>query len=100
METKQAYKAKFEAQLEQAQAKLMALKASAKEKTADGAISASKQIEALEESVADARVKLAELGQAGEDKWADFKASVEGAWAKVTDSFKRDDASKKSPPEQ
>jgi len=87
METKEAYKAKFEAQIEQAQAKLLALKASAKEMTADGKIAASKQLEAFEHGLVDAKAKLAELAQVGEDKWADFKGGLEGAWASLTDLF-------------
>lgn len=96
MDTKDAYKAKFEAQLEQAQAKLLGLRAAAKEKSADGKIALSKHIDTLERSISEANAKLAELAHASEEKWGDFKAGLEGAWAAVAESLKRDtDTNKK-----
>ena len=88
MDTKEAYKAKFEARLEAAEATLFAMKASAKERTADGRIAWSSQIEALERGVSEGKAKLAELTQIGEDNWIAFKARLEVAWSKATEAFK------------
>ncbi|MCC7326284.1 MAG: hypothetical protein IT521_05720 [Burkholderiales bacterium] len=93
METKDAYKAKFEARLEQAQARLLLLKAAAKEKTADGTIAVSKRIDTLERSISEAKANLAELAHASEDKWVGFKAGLEGAWAAMADSLTLDTGS-------
>ena len=84
MDTKEAYKAKFEARLEAAEATLFAMKA----RTADGRIAWSSQIEALERGVSEGKAKLAELTQIGEDNWIAFKARLEVAWSKATEAFK------------
>lgn len=91
METKAAYRAKFEAQLEQAQARLEQMKATVKERMADAAIAMAKPIDELEQGVAEAKARLAEIAQVHDDKWEDFKASMEGAWDKVTSRFARID---------
>lgn len=92
MNSRDAYKAKVEVQLQRAQAKLRTLKASAKEKTAEGKMALSKQIDALEKGIPDVKGKLVDLAHVSEDKWAEVKAGLEATWAKATESFKGDAA--------
>ncbi|WP_298828009.1 hypothetical protein [uncultured Piscinibacter sp.] len=91
METRAAYRAKFEAQLEQAQARLEQMQATVKERMADAAIAMGSQINELEQDVAEARGRLGEIGQVHDDKWEDFKASMKGAWEKAAARFAKID---------
>jgi hypothetical protein len=92
MDTKQAHKERWEAKLAHAQARMDALKALAKETTADAKIAVGKQMEELEYSIAQAKQQLAECAHAGEDKWHGIKSSLAGAWANLTRAFRRDPA--------
>lgn len=91
METKAAYRAKFEAQLEQAQARLEQMNATVKERMADAAIEMGSQVGELEQDVAEAKARLAEIGQVHDDKWDEFKASMKGAWEKAAARLTRAD---------
>lgn len=83
--TKQdAYRAKFEAKIEEQQAKLAQLKAKAKGGAADAQIEAHEQAEKLEAMIAEMKGKLAELADAGEDAWEELGAGFERAWGEMS----------------
>jgi hypothetical protein len=79
MDTKDAYKQKAEAELEIAHAKVAEFRARAKNFTADTRIKYAKHLEDFEHSVNTAKVRLKELGEAGEDGWEKLKDGVEKA---------------------
>jgi len=79
MSMKDAYKQKAEAELEIAHSKVAEFKARAKNFTADTRISYAKHLDELEHSVATAKARLTELGEAGEDGWEKLKEGVERA---------------------
>ena len=80
MSAKEAYKQKIEADVELAHAKLAELKARAKISKAEARIKYARHIEELEQKVIDMKVKLKELGDAGEDAWEHLKSGVESAY--------------------
>ena len=80
MSTKEDYKQKVEAELELAHAQLAQLKARAKVSSADAAIEFSKEIDGLEKSVNDTKVKLKELSDADDSNWEQFKDGVDHVW--------------------
>jgi adenylate cyclase class IV len=88
MTNREAYKQKLEAELEVVEAKLAQMKAAAKSKSADAQIGYNKRIGQLEEKVAAARIRLAEIGDATEETWESMKAGMESAWNSITDSVK------------
>jgi predicted nucleic acid-binding Zn-ribbon protein len=88
MSTLDAYKQKLEAELEVAQAKLVQLKADAKNATADAQIKLSEEADTLEQGVDAAKAKLAELADAGEDTWEQLKEGAESAWGKLSASLR------------
>ncbi len=93
MTAKEAYKQKIEAEVELAQAKLAELKAQAKNSAADANIKYATQIEELEHGVEATKVKLKEMGNAGDDNWERIKDGVESAWSTVSAAV-RDAAAK------
>jgi hypothetical protein len=101
METGGAYKARFEAIIEQAQAqaKMLCIEAALKEKSADEAIAAATQIQALQQSVAEAKARLAELARSGDDQWEKIKTGLDSAWNKLTDVFSSSDNNKSTKPD-
>jgi hypothetical protein len=84
MNKKEAFKQKMEAELELAQAKLDQFKAKAKSSAADARIKYTKQVDELEQKVAATRVRLKELGEAGDDAWEQLKDGVESAWGALS----------------
>lgn len=80
MSLKEAYRLKVEAEMELAHAKLLELKAEAKNYTADTYIKYNKHLEELDNMHRIAKEKLLELQNAGEDTWEKFKEGVEGSW--------------------
>ena len=91
MSKRDAYKAKIEAELELAQAKLAGLKA--KSSKADVHIKYEKEVEHLEEKLQAIKAKLKALGEASEDAWEKLKDDVVGAWGALSDAV-RDAAAK------
>ncbi len=84
MSKKEAYKQKMEAELELAQAKLAEFRAQAKSSAADMRIKHAKQVDELEQKVDATKVKLKELGEAGDDAWEQLKTGVESAWSTLS----------------
>lgn len=95
MSMKAAYKQKIEAELELAQAKLAELKARAKSSTADVRIKYAKQADEFEKKFDVAKVKLKELGEAGEDAWDHLKDGVENAWGALREAVQNTDPKSK-----
>jgi hypothetical protein len=87
--SKEAYRKKAEARIEEQQAKLDQLRAKAKGAGADARLEAEKQIGELEEKLRKAKRKLAEVAAAAEDVWEDVAKGLDDAWEDVSSSAKR-----------
>lgn len=74
MSIQEAYKKKAEAELEIAQARLGEFQAKAKSFTDDVRLKYAEQINNLEQGIETAKLKLKELGDAGEDAWRNLRA--------------------------
>lgn len=79
MSTKDAYKAKIEAEIELAQAKLVTWKAKAKNLSADLRIEFNKEVGIVEKNVNALKSNLKDIANAGEDSWEKLKTSGETA---------------------
>ena len=88
MSVRDAYKKKAEAELEMAQARVAEFKAKVKSFTADTHLTYIEQVDHLEKAVADARQKLKELGEAGEEVWEKLKDGVENALRSLSTSIR------------
>ena len=88
MSLRDAYKQKAEAELELAQARLTEFKAKVKSFTADTHLNYAEQVDHLEKAAADARHKLKELSEAGEDVWEKLKDGLENALRALSDSIR------------
>lgn len=80
MSERDAYKKKFEAEIELAQAKLAQLKAHAKNAAADARIKSEQIVDNLEQSLDATKTKLRALGSSSEEAWEALKAGVEATW--------------------
>jgi hypothetical protein len=88
MSLREAYKKKAEAELDLAQAKLAEFKAKVKGFTADTRVTYAEQVDHLEKAVDNAKEKLKELGEAGEDVWEKLKDGVESALRSLSATLK------------
>lgn len=89
MNTKDAYREKMTAQIEEQEARLAQLKARAKQAVADGKITLGGEIEAAEAKLTVARARLKELSEAGDDAWETFKDGCDEAWNSFSDACRR-----------
>jgi len=80
MSAKDAYKAKIQAEIELAQAKLSELKAQAKVSASDVRIKYSQMVDDLERKLDATKTKLNELGPASEGAWEHLKDGIQVAW--------------------
>jgi gas vesicle protein len=80
MSTRDAYKAKIQAEIELAQAKLSELKAQAKVSASDVRIKYSQMVDDLERKLDATKTKLKELGAASESGWEHLKDGIQDAW--------------------
>jgi len=87
MESKEAYKAKIDAQLKEWAVKIADLKAKAEVAEASMKVEYLKQVEALHVMREKAHVKLEELKKAGDEKWETLKKGMEKAAAELKDSI-------------
>jgi hypothetical protein len=87
MASKEAYQKKLEAQLNEWDAKLKQLGATAKTATADARINYENQLEDLKRKRAAAHETLQELGKRGENAWEDMKDGMEKAWDEMSKSI-------------
>jgi ribosome-associated translation inhibitor RaiA len=84
MSEREAYKKKFEAEIELAHAKLAQLKAQAKNASADARIRYEQIVDNLEQLLDATKTKLRELGSSSEEAWEALKVGVEAAWGDFT----------------
>ena len=84
---RKAYEEKIEAQLEEWNAQIALLRTRADKARAEAKIEYYKTIEALQHRQDEARVKLHELKDAGDEAWEDLKTGTEKAWAEVKATF-------------
>ncbi|MDP3068712.1 MAG: hypothetical protein Q8N18_00405 [Opitutaceae bacterium] len=89
MSMRDAYRLKFEAQLDELNARLALARAKAKQLAADGKISAYEELADTERKIDAMKTKLKGLGSAGEGAWADLKGGVETAWTDLNQAAKR-----------
>lgn len=80
MSTKQAYQQKLQAQLDEWSAEIGKLQAKGDQVSADARIEYDRQVQELRTMQAEARRKMGELKNAGDDAWQDLKAGIEHAW--------------------
>ncbi len=79
MNLQEAYKKKAAAELELAQARLVELRAKAKNFNAEAHLNYAKKLDDFEHGIETAKGKLKELGEAGEGAWEKLKDGVESA---------------------
>ena len=80
MSDKELYQQKRQAKLDEWRAEVDKLKAKASWVSADAQLKMNKQMKTLESKIEEAKTKLSQLGEAGEDAWESFKDGVESAW--------------------
>ncbi|WP_163558212.1 coiled coil domain-containing protein [Halomonas sp. NO4] len=88
MSNREVYEQKLQAKLDEWQAEIDKLKARARGAEADARIEHEKEIDDLEARRDEARQKLSELREAGDDAWEDVKAGAERAWDSLSESLK------------
>lgn len=87
METKDAYKARIDAQLKEWSAKIAELKAKAEVAEASAKVEYVNQVEALRLKKEKAQAKLDELKKAGDEAWETLKAGVDQAVSDLKNSI-------------
>ena len=88
MNLQEAYKKKAAAELELAQARLVEFRAKAKNLSAEAHLNYAKQLDDFEHAINTAKVKLKELGEAGEDAWEKLKDGMESALRSSSETLK------------
>lgn len=87
MDNREAYKQKIRAQLDEWRADVDKLRAKMKQKQADNKLETSGYMEEIKEKQRQARVKLEQLEDAGEDAWDEIKAGLEKATSELKQSY-------------
>ncbi len=80
MSDKKLYEQKIQAEFDASKAQIDKFKAEASGASADAQIEMHKQIKQLDEKMSEGKTKLAELVDAGEEKFDDMKKGVESIW--------------------
>jgi uncharacterized protein YoxC len=83
MNTKELYKQKLQAQLDEWKADVAKLKAKTAGEAADAQLLMQKQFSALEDHIEETQAKIAELADASEEAWESVKTGVESAWSSL-----------------
>jgi hypothetical protein len=83
METRELYKQKFEAQLNEWSAKLEGLGAHADKLTAQAKLDAKPHLDAVHAKLEAAKAKLHDISDSTDDKWDEVKAGADHAWNEV-----------------
>lgn len=86
MSEKEAYQEKLQAKLDQWRAEIDKLEAKIDQAKADAKINYQKQIEELRAKYGAAKEKLAEVKQAGDGTWKNFKRGIENTWKELGDA--------------
>jgi hypothetical protein len=87
MESKDAYKAKIDAQLKEWSIKIADLKGKAELVESNVKVEYLKQVDAMRAKKEETQAKLEELKKAGDDAWETLKAGVEKAASELKDSI-------------
>jgi uncharacterized protein YlxW (UPF0749 family) len=88
MGMKEAYQKKLQAQLDEWNAEIEQLKAKADKAEAESQLEYYKKIEELRTLQDDARTRLSELEQAGDEAWQDLKAGLDNAWDSLSNAMR------------
>jgi len=88
MREKELYQQKVEARLEELKAEISRLRAQASGASADAQLEINKQIDALEDQLAEGESKLAALAAAGEDSWESIKEDIDTAWQSLQSALR------------
>ncbi len=83
MATKEAYREKFQAQLNEWDARLDVLNARVRKAKADARIGFENEVGALRRQRADAHKMFVEMGERGENAWDDIRVGADKAWAEM-----------------
>ena len=89
MSLRDAYRQRFEAQIEEQRANLAVLKARAKRVAADGKIMAYEEIDTAEAKLAAAKGRLKELATSSDHAWEEMKGGMEKAWNELSTASKK-----------
>ena len=89
MSMRDAYRQKFEARIEELNARLALARAKAKQLAADGKIATFEELAEAEQKLAALKARLATLGQASEGAWNDLRSGTEKAWSELSQAAKR-----------
>lgn len=88
MDNKELYQQKLQAQLDEWTAEIDKLKAKASGASADAQLQLNNEIEMLQTRIDEAKSKLGELAEAGEDAWESVKGSTETIWNSISSTFR------------
>ena len=80
MSTKELYKQKMQAQLDEWEAEIDRFKAKASGASANAQLDLNKDINALKGKIEQGKTKLAEIAEASDDAWESIKEGVDSAW--------------------
>jgi uncharacterized coiled-coil DUF342 family protein len=89
MKLRDAYQQKYEAQIEELNARLVILRARARRLAADARIAAYEELADTDKKLAALKSRLARLRTAGDGAWRDMKGGVETAWNDLNKAAKR-----------
>ncbi len=81
MDKRKSYEQRLEAELNEWSAKIDVLKAKAAKTKSDVEINFAEEIAILEAKRSNAREKLRQFQEAGDDAWEDLKSGIEKAWS-------------------
>jgi predicted nuclease with TOPRIM domain len=84
---RKAYEEKLDAQLKEWNAQIALLKAKAENAKADAKVDHYKTIETLESKQDEAKTRLQELRNSGDDAWEDLKTGAENVWTEIKAAF-------------
>jgi seryl-tRNA synthetase len=87
MDSKENYRLKFEARLDEMKAELELLKAKANVAGTDLKIKYDREINKLEEKMSEGKSKLAELADASEEAWESIKGGADSIWTTMKSTF-------------
>lgn len=84
METRELYRKKYEAQLQEWSAKVDEVKARSQKLAAQAQLDMKPHADAVQGKFEAAKAKLHEMAEATDDTWEEVKKAADHAWAEVT----------------
>jgi hypothetical protein len=88
MTTREEYQRRMQAQLDEWSADINKFAARAEKKKIDARVEYDERLKDLKDLREKARTKLAELKNAGDDKWENLKVELEHTWNSLRDALK------------